>query len=324
MKGMKKAIILLAIGVLLIAMASGANQSKVKEIREKHEPDLFAIDGVSGVSVDEEKDEIIVYIEKQEISRKVPKKLDGFTVRHEVIGKIEALQTVEAIQTPLTIYTLTSSRTGINRPVFGGISVGNPYITAGTLGLVTYDNFILSNAHVLALDNKNKFLPIGTPILQPGVYDGGTIDNQIGTLYRYIPIKFNSLRANNYADAAIATLSIEGYQGSVLDGSNTGFYTISGNTTVAIGDTVRKSGRTTGVTTNTVKDTQASVRVSYGSKWAVFRDQILVEQPFDEGGDSGSAVDMGGKFVGLVFAGSSSVAVVNKAQYITQGLGISI
>lgn len=324
---MKKVIILLVVVILLISMVGGAAQSKVKEVREKHEPELFAIEGVSGVSVDEENNEIIVYIEKPEISNKVPKKLEGFPVRHEVIGRIEALQTTTA-PSPITIsLTTTYSRTAKQRPVFGGISVGNPYITAGTLGLVTYDGKVLSNAHVLALDSKSNFLPIGTPTWQPGKIDGGTTYDQIGALYKYIPIIFNKIRANNYADAAISTLTVGGNQGSVLDGTNTGFYTISGTTTVTKGDTVRKSGRTTGVTTNTVIDTQASVRVSYGTKWAIFRDQILVShvnQPFSAGGDSGSAVDKDGEFVGLLFAGSDTITVVNKGKYILGPLGISV
>jgi hypothetical protein len=59
------------------------------------------------------------------------------------------------------------------------------------------------------------------------------------------------------------------------------------------------------------------------SKWAIFYDQILVNQLFIESGDSGSAVDKGGAFVGLAFAGSSSVAVVCKAKYIAAELGVS-
>lgn len=324
---MKKVIILLTVVIILIAMASGAHQSKVKEVREKYEPDLFAIDGVSGVSVDEAKDEIIVYIEKPEISRKVPKKLDGFPVRYEVIGRIEALQTTTA-HSPITISQATTySRTAEQRPVFGGISVGNPFITAGTLGLVTDDNFVLSNAHVLAMDSSANFVVIGTPTWQPGKYDNAT-PNPIGYLKNYIPITFNKIRAKNYADAAISTLTVNGSQGSILNETDSGFYTISDTTEVVNGNTVRKSGRTTGVTSNVVTNTEASVKVYYSiSKWAIFKDQILVShvnQPFSAPGDSGSAVDKGGKFVGLLFAGSNTITVVNKAKYIISGLGISI
>lgn len=322
---MKKVIVLLAIAVFMISMVSGAFQPKVKEVREKHEAELFAIEGVSGVSVDEVKDEIIVYIERPEISNKVPKVLEGFPVRYKVIGKVEALQTTTATLTPVTTYQATAySRTARQRPVFGGISVGNEKITAGTIGLITLNNYVLSNAHVLALDSQSKFLKIGSAILQPGPYDGGTSSDKIGALYKYMPIKFNNFFANNYADAAISTLTENGVQGSILNGTNNGFYTITGTTEVSIGDAVRKSGRTTGVTMNTVIDTQASVRVFYGAKWAVFRDQIIVTQPFSQGGDSGSAVDKDGKFVGLVFAGSSTTTIVNKARYIIDGLGISI
>ncbi len=322
---MKKAMILLAVAILLISMVSGASQPKVKEVREKHEAELFAIEGVSGVSVDEEKNEIIVYIERPEVSMKVPKALDGFPVRSRVIGRIQALQTTTAAQTSIKKTPVTKySRTGIHRPVFGGISVGNPNITAGTLGLVTYDNYVLSNAHVLAMDNNANFLPIGTPIWQPGKYDGGTSDDEIGKLHNYIHIEFNNESANNYADAAISNLTVGGNQGIVLNKNNDGFYTINGSTNVSIGETVRKSGRTSGVTTNKVIDTNASVKVFYDNNWAIFKEQILVRQPFIRGGDSGSAVDKNGRFVGLAFAGSNIVAVVNKAEHVINGLGISI
>ncbi|GFO96136.1 uncharacterized protein ig2599ANME_0323 [groundwater metagenome] len=62
-----------------------------------------------------------------------------------MIGRIEALQTITSTGLLLKPGKVTKySRTGINRPVFGGISVGNPNISAGTLGLVTYDNYVLT------------------------------------------------------------------------------------------------------------------------------------------------------------------------------------
>ncbi|MBS7614087.1 hypothetical protein KEJ48_07630, partial [Candidatus Bathyarchaeota archaeon] len=135
-------------------------------------------------------------------------------------------------------------------------------------------------------------------------------------------------RGKNYADAAIAILTISesdylAYEVLGYDDQTT--YTISGTYEVLKGNSVRKSGRTTGVTTNTVTDTLATVKVWYTySKWAIFYDQILVTQPFIEAGDSGSLVDKDGAFVGLAFAGSDTIAVVCKAKYIIQGLGITI
>ena len=326
---MKTILILLAIVILLISTVSGSSPPKAKEVREKHEAELFEIKGVSGVSVDETNNEIIVYIEKAEISKKVPKKLGGISVRHEVTGRINALQATTCILEPITIDKTDYSRTERIRPdVFGGISVGNPFTSAGTLGLVTNDNYILSNAHILALDNNARFLHKGTPILQPGPYDGGASDDAIGVLYKYIKIKFNRLKANNFADAAIATLNpdLSVHNGYVLNEKNNDLYLISGSTNdVTSGDTVRKSGRTSGVTTGTVSSTTGSVKVYYTNrKWAIFKDQIIVDKPFTQPGDSGSAVDKDGKFVGLVFAGSENIAVVCKAKYIIDGLRISI
>jgi hypothetical protein len=175
------------------------------------------------------------------------------------------------------------------------------------------------------MNSKAQFLPLGTAVLQPGTYDGGTIDNKVGELYKYIKITFGP-KGKNYADAAIAKITITDYLvGEVLGSDNQNTYTISGTAEVIIGDSVRKSGRTTEVTANAVFDTSATVKVWYTlSKWAIFFDQILVYQPFLESGDSGSPVDKGGAFVGLAFAGSSSTAVVCKAKYIIGGLGITI
>jgi hypothetical protein len=112
------------------------------------------------------------------------------------------------------------------------------------------------------------------------------------------PITFGP-KGRNYADAAIAKVTINEYLvGEVLGSDDQSTYSISGATEVSVGDAVRKLGRTTGVTTNTVVDVNATVKVWYStSKWAVFYDQILVSQPFLESGDSGSPVDKDGMYL---------------------------
>jgi len=73
--------------------------------------------------------------------------------------------------------------------------------------MVTYDDKILSNAHVIAMEpNTDNFLDIGTPILQPGSGDGGRLSERVGALEAYIPIDFEP-DAENYADANIASSS---------------------------------------------------------------------------------------------------------------------
>jgi len=320
-------LLVLLLGSIIPVCGISGMASSIKEARRYAEERLLPLDGIAGISQSEDK--IIVYIEDEKYEKNVPDEIKGFKTEIRVIGKIKALIIAESAESrALSVYPSPVNRTDRVRPISGGISCGNPEITAGTLGVVTSDLYILSNAHVLAMDMNARFLREGTPILQPGTYDGGTLDDKVGELYKYIRIRFGNsgLKNPNYADAAIAKLTTDEYlKMEVLGADNQSTYNVSGTTDVSVGDTVRKSGRTTGVTQNNVTDDSATVKVYYTrSKWAIFKDQILVEQPFCAGGDSGSLVDKEGKFVGLVFAGSESIAVVCKAKYIIEGLGISI
>jgi len=344
MNELRESISLILLVLLLCSFAFtgvvGAQASNIKEARTHAEEMLLPLEGIAGISHREDPPRIIVYLEHERYKDKVPDKIDGFKTEVVVTGKIKALsllQLEERIE-PYYTYSEPVSRTDTVRPIVGGISLGVPETAyggkmAGTLGLVVQGPggyyYILSNAHVIAMNSKVQFLPLGTAVLQPGTYDGGTVNDKVGELYKYIKITFGP-KGKNYADAAIAKITIitiyEYLAGEVLGSDNQNTYTISGTAEVSTGDSVRKSGRTTGVTINTVSATDATVKVWYSqSKWAIFYDQILVNQPFIESGDSGSPVDnKDGAFVGLAFAGSSSTAVVCKAKYITSGLGITI
>jgi len=309
--------------------------SNIREVRKRAEEMLLPLEGVVGVSHRDDPPRIIVYLEHEKYKGKIPDKIDGFKVEVVVVGKIKALSLLQ-LEEVKQYYTYREPviRTAKVRPIVGGVSIGVPEKAyggkmAGTLGLVVKgpegNYYILSNTHVIAMNSKAQFLPLGTAVLQPGTYDGGTTGDKVGELYKYIKIAFGP-RGKNYADAAIAKITISDYLVSeVLDSDNQNTYTISSTVEVNIGDSVRKSGRTTGVTTSTVIDTDATVKVWYTlSKFAIFYDQILVSQPFIESGDSGSSVDKDGEFVGLAFAGSDTIAVVCKAKYIVSGLGITI
>jgi len=335
---MKRVVIVLCVvGILLgtfITFSANARSPSLDDVRAKHERQLLAIKGVSGVASDTATNQITVYTETQNVCASVPKELDGIQVQCVVIGRIEAVQPAAAATPkapPTRPKPTTYSRTGVDRPVFGGISVmTSAYPTAaGTLGLVIAGNQILSCTHVLALDSTQNPVPTGTPVWQPGGYDGGNAADAIGTLTNYIPIVFGP-SGTNYADAATATLypSVTGNVGQVLNAANNGFVSISGTypaSALFTGSLVSKSGRTTGVTTNQVLSTNATVLVYYNSTaYAVFTNQLLVRQPFLQPGDSGSAVYKNGAFVGLGFAASNTVAVVCQAQYIESGLGITV
>ncbi len=329
-------LILLGVLVLSSLPASGSQNPKpglsLLEARKDLEQDLWRLagPGLAGIAHSGVEREIIVFVEDEQARQEVPASFAGYTVRTEITGRIGALSTPVAEP----VAEVSEDRQGEVRPLVGGTSLsayvregGLTYVYAGTMGMVTYDGKILSNAHVIAMvPRTDTFLDTGAPIVQPGTRDGGRLAQRVGELEDYIPIDFGN-GARNYADAAIGSIDgdITISAGEQLgDGGN---YWIQGWTEVSKGDIVRKSGRTTGVTTGEVIHANASVLVWYGDESAYFVDQIVVTQEnwsFAEAGDSGSAVDKNGEFVGLVFAGSETHAVISKAEHIIDGLGISV
>ena len=268
----------------------------------------------------------------------VPQALEGVTTDVQETGVIRALQDHKARW----------------RPAPGGVSCGHVDITAGTLGcLVTREGqlFILSNNHVLADSNQGQ---PGDPILQPGPYDGGTLDDQIATLEDFVPIDFGTgvpvcpiatgladvfnglaqlvgsshrMRAfqqtagANLVDAAIARpLSDDLVEKRILE-----IGVPQGVGEGTLGLPVRKSGRTTALTSGEITQVDATVRVQYSmGNVATFTDQ-LVAGPMSSGGDSGSAVlDENDLVVGLLFAGSDQTTIFSRIQNVLDALNVEI
>jgi flavin-binding protein dodecin len=245
------------------------------------------------------------------------------------------------------------------RPAPGGVSLGHYQITAGTLGAVvrdraTGDRLILSNNHVLANTNAAQ---IGDAILQPGPYDGGTVANDtIAHLERFSTIQFagspstcgiassyaavgNAVarllgshhhlevtrvdaQAVNLVDAAVARPVQDS---DVLDEIYE-IGTVSGTVPAQLGMAVRKSGRTTALTTGQIDVMDATVSVSYDAgRTATFEGQ-LVAGPMSQGGDSGSLFVAGDslKAVGLLFAGSDQTTIFNPIQAVLDALAVTI
>jgi hypothetical protein len=344
-KGMKKEkklllfLALILVGVLLfssVPASAGENPGHGKslaEARKALEQELLPLAGAGfvGITHSEADGKITVFVENEQAKQRMPRSFEGYAVRTEVTGKIQAFST----QVAEPLIDVSAERRGEVSPLVGGTSLSayvtkgaQIYLYAGTLSMVTYNDKILSNAHVIALNPETGgFLATGTtPVLQPGTHDGGRLADRVGALEAYIPIDFTP-NAENYADAAIGSIDVGVNASPGEQFSETGDYWIEEWTEVSQGDTVRKSGRTTGVTTGEVLYTNVAVIVNYGSKSAYFVDQIVVTQDnwsFAQPGDSGSAVDKDGKFVGLLFAGTVDCAVICKAEYIIDGLGIAI
>ncbi|SNX57566.1 hypothetical protein SAMN06272735_2037 [Streptomyces sp. TLI_55] len=230
------------------------------------------------------------------------------------------------------------------RPSPSGFSVGNVRVTAGTLGSVVYDFlpgasvdppgpglgtpakfYILSNNHVLADSNRAQ---LGSPILQPGTFDGGTDPaDRIATLDRFIPIQFAPQipvdRHNNVVDCALGSVEFQDATREQYFSGAPRAWRRKAN--VAVGDLVKKTGRTTNISFGRIIATDATIDVNYGTAGtARFKDQVLTTT-ISAGGDSGSLVtSLDNVATGLLFAGSSVVTVVNHIENVRALLRVEI
>ncbi|MCM1565836.1 MAG: S1 family peptidase [Dehalobacter sp.] len=253
----------------------------------------------------------------------VLKSIEGFVTDVIEVGKVSAHRIQE--EGPIGEAEDNVSRKSSWRPAPGGVSIGHYKITAGTLGVVVYDNFtgkklILSNNHVLAnsTNGKDKRAKKGDPILQPGPLDGGTKRNdKIAKLYRYVPLKDNGF---NVVDAAVAKPLRQG----LVVPEILGIGTVQGKTLPQLGMLVKKSGRTTGLTSGIVQVIDAIIDVDYDGRILKFKNQIMVTA-FDQGGDSGSLVlNEFNWAVGLLFAGSDTFTFVNPIDPVLDLLGVHL
>ena len=265
-------------------------------------------------------DEVVTVL----VSRKLPlAALASVDVIPAVVysGRVGELLATDVLEVGF-IRALDINRKARHRPAPGGVSIGHYKITAGTFGVLVFDNLtgrrlILSNNHVLANSNDAQ---IGDAILQPGPADGGRVGkDEIATLERFKTIEFGqssptcpiagsvakvlnaaaqgsgsahrleavkvNAQAVNRVDAAVASPMdpLHDVLHKIIDVG-----IVNQITEVGLGDEVTKSGRTTETTTGNVLVVDATVQVSYGaSGMATFEGQIIAG-PMSAGGDSGS------------------------------------
>lgn len=334
-----------------------SNHDTISQAKQEHCSKLMKLPNVVGVGVGEKESHqtktgelsLVVMVRRKLPEAAlpedgvVPREVNGVRTDVVEVGELRAQQV----------------RTARWRPAPGGVSIGHYKITAGTLGCVVRDRatgerLILSNNHVLA--NSNDAAP-GDAILQPGTADGGTLaSDRIGTLLRFCPIDFSvapptcgiaqgvasaanavarllgsshilqAVSANpqavNLVDAAVARPDLDS---DVLD-QILEIGIPSGTLAATLGMQVRKSGRTTELTTGTINVLDATLSVSYGpGRTATFENQI-VAGPMSQGGDSGSLVLAAGSLqaVGLLFAGSEQSTIFNPIQAVLDCLEVTL
>jgi hypothetical protein len=151
-------------------------------------------------------------------------------------------------------------------------------------------------------------------------YDGGKLpDDQLGVLERFVELR--PPPETNLVDAALGRPLRDGdLSGEVLD-----IGVVVGWEDPAIGMTVAKSGRSTDYAEAMVQDVNASVKIYYDSEYYVFEDEALTSY-LGAPGDSGSIVvnRASKRAVGLLFAGSESMTVLNKMSNVVKLLNIAL
>src|SRR5262245_8082150 len=315
---------------------SNAAVRAVALVQERHTNDLMAIPGVVGTatSVDANGDLAVMVMTEHAIGAgRLPATVEGIPVFEEVTGRIKAMAVNDhqVKQTP-----------PIQMGTSGGwrFDLANGFCCGGTLGSLVLKGgtqYVLSNYHVLEGDIVNggnaRKAVAGDPVVQPGLIDVSCNANNAQNVANLSGIK--SLPGSN-VDCAIASV----ISGQVrTDGSILEVGTIA-NTTVgaSVGQKVKKSGRTTGLTRSSVSGLNATVSVAYENECAggaaftkTFTGQIVIRNRgsrFLNSGDSGSLmvedVATHARAVGLLFAGSSTSAIANPIGQVLSFLGATM
>ncbi|MCD3349455.1 serine protease [Clostridium botulinum D/C] len=214
-------------------------------------------------------------------------------------------------------FNLNNPLTKKIRPVLGGYSIGvATKKLAGTMGcLVTdnHDNYMLSNNHILAGVNT---IPLGTAVVQPSIVDGGKSPKDIvGSLSVYIPLSFKD---TNLVDCAIA---------KVLNKKNVSAKIAltkgpKGVITPKFGQSVKKVGRTTALTTGKIVGVKTTYKVEIEGIEMVFRNQIIADIVV-EPGDSGSILLSDNDYaIGLVMTGGGGKSIINTISDVLKSLNV--
>jgi len=329
---------------LLLAFAAGTpdqdlnlKHPKVREVVEVQEavtPGLMAVEDVLGTAVGQDYDGemmLVIYVNLEgknlgQTVRSLPRNIRGVRAAVEITEPFRAM--------PAKPGRTTASHTAKQTPPIQlgtsgswGYDLANGYCCGGTLGSLVQKfgiKYILSNYHVFEADIESGGNGIvahdGDPIIQPGLIDVSCSFSKANVVGGLV-ISASLPQTNIDAGIAATTDSMVSADGAILE-----IGTISSQIIAAsINQAVKKSGRTTGLTRSKVTGLNATVSVAYDNECAgdivftkVFTGQIIIGNrgnKFLAGGDSGSLmvedIASNPRAVGLLFAGSSTLAVAN-------------
>jgi len=335
-----------ALGIQTIGWAQGVPQELslnhphvrgVITVQNAVTPDLMKLPGILGTAVgldDNGATALVIYVDQDspsraEIVRSLPPQIRGAGVKVEVTEKFRAFRGKPGGGGGGGVSHKAKQEIPIQLGTSGGWSydIANGYCCGGTLGALVQVNgvqYILSNYHVFESDivsgGNGRISADGDSIIQPGLIDVSCNANNaqsVGTLKKL------SALPNFNVDCSIAQV-ISGMVRS--DGAILAIGTLSSQTVAAsINQAVKKSGRTTGLSSSKVSGLNATINVAYENECAggsaftkTFTGQIVIANRrsiFLAGGDSGSLMVQDAtsnpKAVGLLYAGSSTSAIAN-------------
>lgn len=296
---------------------------------QKAKEELKKIPGVTGVGLTHStitrignEHQIVVYLKDDTpiTQNLIPKSIFDIPVVYKITGKAQ-IHAFAYTKDKLPSLRVSSMQfTNKVRPVESGVSgglYGSQLNITGTLGCFVKDingnTVILSNNHVLAwnIDSMPYKGFKGEPIIQPGSVDGGTFNDYISTLEKYVPLT----SCVNTVDAAhTSPLS----DMAIKEPNMCNLYTNEA-ITAQIGMPVKKAGRTTQCVDGIIESTDLSFDVDYTlhtrngdiTKTLTFNDVITIVNsnpniPISQEGDSGSmwVTSDTNNAIGLNFAGT--------------------
>lgn len=324
----------------------------VMAVQDRETPALMRMNDVVGTATGLTEDgqpAILVFVKTDEGAQSlrkadsngkgaIPASIESIPVVVEVTGEFKALGKPSG--------TTVNHKTKQTPPIQLGTSGGwrydqaNGYCCGGTLGSLIQKGgyqYILSNYHVFESDivagGNNRVATTGDPIIQPGLIDVGC---NAANAQDVATLEEHSSLPDSKVDAAIAQV----ISGMVrTDGAILEIGTLSSSTVAAsIGQLVKKSGRTTGLTRSKVSGLNATISVAYDNECAggeafikTFTGQIVIANKaskFLAGGDSGSLmvedVNTNPRAIGLLFAGSSTAAIANPIEEVLSFFGATM
>ncbi|MFC1974814.1 DPP IV N-terminal domain-containing protein [Chloroflexota bacterium] len=238
---------------------------------------------------------------------------------------IQATSTIEAAAVEAT--STAAARRARERPLKPGLSISGSEARGGTgtLGYFVVDDLgqihILSDADVLGrAESESGQADI---VLQPGASDGGqNPDDIVGRVTHALPITGTMVSVANMTGLAKLESGIEIEPSLTIPGIGQ----IQGVRDPAVGMTVRKFGRTTGLTTGTIQAVAQNVEILISQDERVqLLDTTISVSMKSSGGDSGALiVDEEGYAIGILIAGSSTATLIAPIQVVLDTFGVEL